>query len=265
MTTFCTRLAIAVFLTLACSVSAYADTIQTSVGVTIDALSGKHEVAGGNVDNVNFVPIPIFEIESRYRRTRLGLENIPSVPFSYGYNNAQSTRLGVLNVSLRQTLGSAFFIGVGETIYNQHTNYPRGFNIDGSTQQYSRVVGLSYEIGQTIVLPHRQTLELRFGGDPVMHGVQYSAASNTFCSLSRKNSKPNCDTISYVSGVSERAAQLDIGARLTRRVGRGDAIFGVRYLNYTARYVTGTYFYGDGQLADRNVGILPLIGYRLRL
>jgi len=102
-----TRLAIAVFLTLTCSVPAHADTIQTSVGVTIDALSGKHEVAGGNVDNVNFVPIPIFEIESRYRRTHLRLENIPSVPFSYGDNNAQSTRLGVLNVSLRQALGSS--------------------------------------------------------------------------------------------------------------------------------------------------------------
>jgi ribosomal protein L28 len=259
-----TRLAIAASLTLACCVSAHADTIQTSVGVTINALSGKHEVAGGNVDNVNFVPIPIFEIESRYRRTRLRLENIPSVPFSYGDNNAQSTRLGMLNVSLRQALGS-IVIGVGETIYNQHTYYPREFNIDGSTQQYSRVVGLSYEIGQTIVLPHRQTLELRLGGDPVMHGVQYSAASNTLCPLSRKKLKPNCDTVSYVSGVSERAAQLDIGARLTRRVGRGDAIFGLRYLNYTARYVTGTYFYGDGGLADRNVGILPLIGYRLRL
>lgn len=73
----------------------------------LGARFGKHEVVGGNVDNLNFVLIPIFEIESRYRRTRLRLENIPSVPFSYGDNNAQSTRLGVLNVSLRQALGSS--------------------------------------------------------------------------------------------------------------------------------------------------------------
>lgn len=138
-------------------------------------------------------------------------------------------------------------------------------NIEGSPQQYSRVVGLNYEVGQTIVLPHRQTLELRFGGDPVMHGVQYSAASITFCSFSRKNARTIFDKYSYVSGVNERAAELDFGARLRRPVGRGDAIFGVRYLNYTARYLTGTSFFGDGQLADRNVGILPLIGYRLRL
>jgi len=31
----------------------------------LGARSGKHEVVGGNVDNLNFVLIPIFEIESR--------------------------------------------------------------------------------------------------------------------------------------------------------------------------------------------------------
>ena len=59
--------------------------------------------------------------------------------------------------------------------------------------------------------------------------------------------------------------QVDLGLRLMRPLWRGDAILGIRYLNYSARYVTGNVYYGDTQLADRNVGILPLIGYRLRL
>ncbi len=109
----------------------------------------KHEVGGGEVDNVNFVPIPIFELESRYRRTQLRLENRPSVSFTYGNDNSQATRLGVLDTSIRQYVGQSWFVGL-------------------------------------------------------------------------------------------------------------------RYLNYSAHYVTGNRFYANGRLADRNVGLLPLIGYRLR-
>jgi hypothetical protein len=180
------------------------------------------------------------------------------------------TRPGVLNGSLRQAIGSTFFIGVGETIYNLHTYYRRRFTIDRTTDQFSQVIGLSYEIRQTIVLPHGQTLELRFGGEPVMQGVQYSVSSGTICPLLRVKSKSKCAPYSDVSAVRERAGQLDLGARMRRRIGRGDAIVGQRYLNDAAHYVAGlydirTYLCGDGQLADRNVGILPLIDYRLRL
>jgi len=46
-------------------------------------------------------------------------------------------------------------------------------------------------------------------------------------------------------------------------------LVGLRYLNYSARYVATNRRnrvapYLDGRLADRNVGVLPLIGYRLR-
>jgi hypothetical protein len=37
-------------------------------------------------------------------------------------------------------------------------------------------------------------------------------------------------------------------------------IFGLRYINYTARYEEY-----DGGLSDRNVGLLPVIGYRTRI
>lgn len=265
MRTVYSRLAIAAFLTLVCSVPALADTVRTSVGLTIDALSGKHEIAEGRVDNISFVPIPIIELESRYRRTQVRLENIPSVPFTHGDRNSQSTRLGVLNTSIRQFVGQNWFVGLGETLYNQHTFYPVDFNADGSSEQYSRVAGASVEIGRTFALPHASTLELRLGGNPSMHGVQYSRGRSTICvPIGNGVVVPSC-FVYRVSAVAERAVQVDLGLRLMRPLWRGDAILGIRYLNYSAHYVTGNVYYGDTQLADRNVGILPLIGYRLRL
>ncbi len=59
---------------------------------------------------------------------------------------------------------------------------------------------------------------------------------------------------------AETAAQVDLSARIAHRVGRhGELLYGLRYLNYGARYS------GSGDLADRNVGIAPVLGYRLRL
>jgi hypothetical protein len=58
----------------------------------------------------------------------------------------------------------------------------------------------------------------------------------------------------------ENATQVDLSARVVHRIGRsGELLYGVRYLNYGAHYDDL-----PGELADRNVGIAPLIGYRIR-
>ena len=248
-----------------------ADPIHSSIGVTVDALSGKHEVGNGE-ERLRFVPIPIVEVESRYRATQLRFETIPSIPFSYGSGNSQSTRLGLFNGSARQFIGGAWFVGVGQTLYNQHTYYPSGFTTDGSQEQYSRVAGLRFEIGRDLRVAHSAVLELRGAASPVMHGVQYTRSIDGFgCPFHRRGTpRAPCYPIFGESAVNERAAQIDLGARLVRATGRGDVLLGVRYLNYSARYVATSRRdrlrnpYLDGSLADRNVGVLPLVGYRLR-
>jgi hypothetical protein len=59
----------------------------------------------------------------------------------------------------------------------------------------------------------------------------------------------------------ENGAQVDLSARFARRLSRNsELLLGLRYLNYTAHYDDF-----PGQLADRNVGWAPVIGYRIRL
>jgi hypothetical protein len=59
----------------------------------------------------------------------------------------------------------------------------------------------------------------------------------------------------------ERAQEIDTAVRYTYPVGRrGELIFGLRYINYTAVYAER-----GGGLSDRNVGLLPVIGYRTRI
>jgi hypothetical protein len=55
--------------------------------------------------------------------------------------------------------------------------------------------------------------------------------------------------------------QVDTLLRVITPLRGGDLVYGLRYLNYASRYdVRGSAF--DGSLADRNVGLLPNIGYR---
>ena len=256
-----------VFMTTIC---VQADPIHSAVGVTIDALSGRHEVGNGE-ERLNFVPIPIVEVESRYRAMQLRFETIPSIPFSYGPGNLQSTRLGVFNGSIRQYFAGAWFVGIGETLYNQHTYYPDGFTTDDAQEQYSRVAGLRFEGGRDFHIARVVSLEVRGAANPVMHGIQYTRSIEGYlCPLTGPgDTRSSCSPVFRESAVNERAAQIDLGARLVRTVGRGDVLVGLRYLNYSARYVATNRRnrvapYLDGRLADRNVGVLPLIGYRLR-
>ena len=79
---------------------------------------------------------------------------------------AQSTQLAILIATYRQSLAGGWFVGVGQTVYNQFTTYrsvngtyyySRGLDqvpINGSEAQYSRVTGARFEIGRVRVSEH---------------------------------------------------------------------------------------------------------------
>lgn len=235
--------------------ASFADPIQTSLTLSVNPLIGEHD-SGGDVDRVDFAPLPLGEIESRWHGTGIRVEGLPSVTFGYGSNpdGAQSTRLSIVNATLRQSICAGWFVGAGQTIYNQRTDYGEqsGYRyyayglasayISGDEVQDSRVTGLRLEVGREV---HWGATSLAFDAafNPAMHGVQYTDFANL--------SLPS----------PEAAAQTDLSLRIGHRLSRhGELFYGLRYLNYTAHYVAP-----GNPLSDRNVGFAPTIAYRLRL
>ena len=259
------------------SPSACADPVQTTFTLTVNPLTGHHEINDGHVDKLIFAPVPLIELSVATQRSSIRLEGLP--PVTFGYNTAgtgaQSTQLAILNATYRQTFGGGWFVGAGQTVYNQFTTYrpvngqftyTRGqavVPINGSEAQYSRVTGVRLEVGR-VRASERDRLEFWAAVNPRMHGNQYTRIP-TFeyrCSTgSGPPPAPGCTPIVNTYADPENAAQVDLAVRAGHRLSKhGELIYGLRYLNYAAHYDDF-----PGQLADRNVGFAPTIGYRLKL
>ena len=261
--------------------AARADGIAVTGALTLNALDGEHAINGGDVARINFVPLPLAELDARHRTDELHVEGLPPVAFSYSGGaqvGVQTTRLSIGNLAYRRTFGDGYFAGVGQTLYNQHTTYgivpgayytrynvlpspffvggPSGpplpggvdevFPLTGAEEQYSRVTGMRLEAGRRWSVG-RTKIEAIVAGNPHMHGVQYTYVP------SRQDSPTFADP--------EHASQVDVELRAYHPFGRGQGlIYGLRYLHYSSAYDQD-----PGQLADRNVGLAPVIGYGVKL
>jgi hypothetical protein len=265
----------AVLMTLVAGIAtaAAADPIDASFTVTVNALSGEHQVNSGRIDRLSFAPLPLGELILRHRDDSIRIEGLP--PVSFHYNNtgtgAQSTDLSIVNATYRRFFGPAF-LGIGQTLYNQSTTYvpvqgqfvyTRANLIEpifGSEVQYSRVTGLRLEAG-AIANVGRERLEFSFAANPKMRGVQYTKIPSyrNFCATP-SGQVVRCDPFTDTFADPENGTQVDVSVRAAHRISkRSDIIYGFRYLNYTAHYDNF-----PGQLADRNVGWAPVLGYRVR-
>jgi len=243
-------------LILAASVAALAggragaDPLTVTGALTVNFLDGTHNT-GQTVDALRFAPLPLAELNVSAQRTMLHLESFPAVSFSYGDGSQQqTTRLSIINATLRRSFAGGFFVGAGQTVYNQLTAYqPSQDRFSLISAQSSRVTGARFEAGIVCALPRAARIEYVFGVNPVMRGVQRTA----FADILRAPQ----------DAAPERAEQIDTSVRWLRPAGPGAVIIGLRYLNYASRYdVRGP---ANGVLADRNAGILPLVGYQLGL
>lgn len=269
------RLSSVVFLTLLlCVRVASADPIETTFAATINPLDGSHTVNGGRSDAISFAPLPLVELVVRDRNESIRIEGLPPVTLRYGSggDGAQSTSLSIINATYRHAFGQGWFIGAGQTLYNQSTTYAASNStyvytrgnlsspIYGNEVQYSRVTGPRFEAGR-VVRHGRDQLEVWASANPRMHGVQYTQIpTERFCYGSTTGTF-TCPTIVQTFADPENGAQVDLSARFARRLSRNsELLLGLRYLNYTAHYDDF-----PGQLADRNAGWAPVIGYRIRL
>jgi len=258
--------------------AARAEPLDATLGVTVNALSGSHQVNGGRSDKLTLAPLPLAELTLRSGAESVRFEGLP--PVTFGYNSAgdgaQSTRLSILNATYRHTFAGGWYVGAGETIYNQFTTYlPVNGNffyrrglvnepIDGSEAQYSRVTGMRFEAGRAFRLG-RDRIEYGAAANPRMRGIQYTRIPTFLLTCGRFSGSNaaggGCMQVVDTFADPENGSQVDLSARVAHRVSKhGELLYGVRYLNYTAHYDDF-----PGQLADRNVGFAPTLGYRLRL
>jgi len=252
MRTGCRRAAcIAALLVFACSAGAGARPLEVTLAASIDAISGQHQVGNGEADRFSLLPLPLGEATIRAGADTLRVEGLPpiSVPYTGG-SRLQSTRLSIVNATLRHAFAGGWFVGAGQTVYNQSTQYANPPN----EVQSSRVTGLRVELGRTFGTAANR-IEAFGAVNGRMHGVQYTtyAVPGFTCA--------GCPPGSVTFADPENAAQVDLNARLAHRVwAHGDLLLGLRYLNYTAHYDVA-----PGVLADRNVGFAPTLGLRVHL
>jgi hypothetical protein len=254
--------------------AACAEPLETTVALSVNALSGQHQVGNGEADRLSFAPLPLAELTLRHGTESVRFEGLP--PLTVGYFNqnfpgGSSTRLSILNATYRHALRGGWFAGIGETVYNQDTSFGARPNlffergsffeaVDGSLRQYSRVVGLRIEAGQRVNVG-RNSIEYFAALNPRMHGIASTRVPTFgFACPPGAQTLAACSQLIDTFADGETAAQVDLTARIAQRVSKhGEILYGLRYLNFTARYDDF-----PGQLADRNVGFAPSLGYRLK-
>jgi hypothetical protein len=177
---------------------------------------------GGARFNFNFEGIPVV--------------SIPDTKPSIAYGQA-TPKLGIINAQFQYALdrNATWWAGVGETVYNQRTPLPA---ISQSVS--SRLSGVRYALRYIHQTSNDHGIEAFVGVTPTLTGS---------------------DVYQFLSGAPndvrpERASEVDAQASLTYRKGASEWLFGARTLNFAARFLD------NGEAADRNVGLGPIIEWR---
>lgn len=229
---------------------ACADQLSGDFGLTLNPIVGGIHESFNDTTHLPPVPIPLLELRGRYGPFEIDLDGLPPLASVRSENRRQgrtSTRLSVFEGIIRvwDPL-HRFSAGIGQTLFNQSTHYADPIEIAGTGEtQFSRVTGVTYQLGYGV--PYgRGRFEAVFNYAPAMIGTQF-----TLYDVGRFAGRAD----------PEKAGFVDTAVRFVHPVGgRDDIIFGLRYVNYTAQYAAQ-----NGGLSDRNVGLLPVIGYRAHL
>lgn len=226
---------------------------QTVVGIALTGTHGTHRELTG-VATAPFIPAPIVDISHRMGQLEINAEGLPPMgPIGIANNG-----LGMKNVALTYADATlrywnapgTFAFGVGETLYNQHTDVlaEQSRFLQQNDTDMSRVVGARYEIVGRIRTNATDYVELLASANPSMHG-RFSVFRQTIFSDGARYQFTSVP-------LWETATQVDVGARFVHRFGPFAVSYGVRYLNYTASY--------SGRprqpFADANRLLMPYIG-----
>ncbi len=207
---------------------------ETEVGLSLGPLVGVHDEPGA-VSHVPPIPLPIVDASYRSGPAGIAVEGFPFALPIQETNAVQQldTHLAFFDAMARGYVANLAWFGIGELAYNQRTLYaPEGY-IDAS-----RVAGVRFEMGADAL------------GDRSLH-ASVAVAPNLNGTLTQIG--PGGRQI----GASERGSQTEFRIWRDRAFARGRFSYGVRYVNYVARF-------NDGALADRNTGVIPFVRYAVR-
>lgn len=227
---------------------ALADT--TSVGVQLGATDGTHREPGGTA-TAPLVPTPILSISHESGCFEGSAEGLPPIgPISISTNG-----LGMKDITL--TYADAVLrywnpshtlaIGVGDTLYNQRTDFLAFVSSAGQRTivDRSRVTGTRYELTARKPLAKNNFAQVRIAVNPAMHG-RFTQTDVMSAQLG-----PTYTT----QPIWERASQIDADARVTHEFGEYAVSYGVRYLNYNA----GFEGWSAPVFADANSLVMPYV------
>ena len=241
--------AFAVTITVLIPRAGWAQQAASQAGVSLVFVHGQHVETGGTT-NAPFIPAPVLNASTRLRQFEITAEGIPPLR-SYPIGN---NGLGIQNISLSYVEGSlrywdktgTFAAGIGETLYNQRTDYVSFSDSNGSIGQYdgSRVAGTRYELVARRPLRFGDTIEASLAVNPSLHGLVHWTDYDIF--------RGRMHSFDLRPGY-EAGSQVEAALRFDHAVGPYTLRYGVRYLNYVAHF-------SNGNLADRNTFVMPFVG-----
>ncbi|HZZ64116.1 MAG TPA: hypothetical protein VFE17_01335 [Candidatus Baltobacteraceae bacterium] len=261
------------------AISGPASADAPSAGVIAAAAIGTHEETNGRA-TVPLVPVPLLSVRVPFKRFEFAAEGLPPIgPVPYGSTFpgvSRGTKLSYAYAVVRYHIGAVLTAGIGETLYNQATTYSASHVFHSVTyygnQMYatttttsvteidaSRVPGLRFELQARRTCSRQTGIEGGIALTPSMHAVVHVV--NRY--EERTFTTAPFHTIPYKMSsqvaLPETASEVDAFADVARRFGPYTVRYGLRYLNYVAR------FNNDQALADRNSLLLPFIGFERRL
>ncbi len=239
-----------------------------SIGVDLNVVVGRQRQSSQNSTSLPTIPVPMFSVRIPVKRFAIFAEGVPPIgPVSYrdGNGSTQATKINYMLAEARYRLpGDRFAAGIGTTLVNQATFYNRPFVM--VTEQSSRVAGFRFSLLAKLENRLNATTEVSIGISPSMHGLQYSHFRFPFEKCPVAPIGPGfvgyvqtgpCTAVHGVDD-AEYASLVDLRATRGQRFGRYTLRYGLRYINYSARFP-------DGWAADRERLIMPFAGVEVPL
>ena len=211
---------------------------RPAIGLTLNASIGTHRESTGE-QHVPLLPLPLLTVRIPSNRFELELEGLPPVTVAYdsGISTVtRSTRLSYLAGTLRYRFAhSGWTLGYGGILYNQVTTYSQ----TATLRQFerSRVGGARYEAGYSAPISEHRWVSVMLGVTPALHATVH-------------------EDFSYRSPFTEpeSASQVDGQVRFSLQTRGVTWLYGMRYINYRAR------FDSNGAIADQNTLVMPFAG-----
>jgi hypothetical protein len=226
-----------------------------AVGVNVDVVAGgRQQQSSQRSTTLPTVPVPMFFANVPFKRFSVFAEGVPPIgPVSYadGRGATQATKISYMMFEGRWRVpGDRFTIGAGSTLVNQSTYYSR---FEPVSEQSSRVAGFRFSASARVENSLHASTDFSVALSPSMHGIQRSYLRfPAIACTAPPFTFGGCRVITDAND-AELASFVDLQGSRTQHFGRYALRYGLRYINYSAKYP-------DGIAADRERLIMPFVG-----